>query len=131
MPVNRYRSIEEMSRAQRQARAKFYPNGLRVIDDDVIDEVVDRVVHAFHPKRIVVFGSVARGEAGPDSDLDLFIEMESDERYVERGVAVRRVLQGMHVPMDIFVYTPAEVDAYRGRLGSLLVVRGERRQGCL
>jgi len=120
MPVYKYRSIGEMNRAQRNARARFHPNGLRVIDDDVVEDVVERVVNAFHPKRIVVFGSVARGEAGPDSDLDLFVEMESDLRPLERGIAVRRVLRDVDIPMDIFVYTPAEVEARRGRIGNLL-----------
>ena len=100
--------------------AKFYENGLQVIDRDVVDDVVRRVVVALQPKRIVVFGSVARGEAGPDSDLDLFIEMESELRFIDRCVAVRRVLQNAHIPMDLFVYTPAEVDAHRGRIGNLL-----------
>lgn len=120
MPVYKFRSIEDMNRADRNARARFHPNGLRVIDDDVVEEVVERVVEAFHPSRIVVFGSVARGEAGPDSDLDLFVEMESDLRPLERGIAVRRALRDVDVPMDVFVYTPAEVKARSGRIGSLL-----------
>ena len=120
MPVEKYRSIEEMNRTQRNARARFHPNGLRVIDDDVIADVVERVVNAFHPKRIVVFGSAARGEAGPDSDLDLFVEMESALRPLARAVAVRRALRDVDVPMDVFVYTPEEVEARRGDVGDLL-----------
>lgn len=100
--------------------AIFYENGLRVIDREVLDEVVRRVVAAFQPKRIVIFGSVARNEAGPDSDLDLFVEMESNLRFIDRAVAVRTELQDVHVPMDVFVYTPAEVEAHRGRIGNLL-----------
>ena len=118
--MSRDRSIDGMSRAQRNARARFHANGFRVIDEDVVDDVVERVVDAFHPKRIVVFGSVARGEAGPDSDLDVFVEMESDQRWLDRIVAVRRVLRDVDVPMDVFVYTPAEVEARRGRIGNLL-----------
>lgn len=100
--------------------ATFYPNGLQVIDREALDDAIRRVVEAFHPKRIVVFGSVARGEAGPDSDLDLFIEMESDLRPVERGIEVRRVLRDVGFPMDIFVYTPAEVADARTRFGNLM-----------
>jgi predicted nucleotidyltransferase len=100
--------------------ATFYPNGLQVIDREVIDDAVRRIVDAFDPKRIVIFGSVARGEAGPDSDLDLFVEMESDLRPIDRCVEVRRVLRDVHVPKDVFVYTPAEVEAHRGRFGNLL-----------
>ena len=93
----------------------FYDNGLRVIDREVLDDVVRRVVAAFHPNRIVVFGSIARGEAGPDSDLDLFVEMESTARPIDRAVAVRKVLSDVGVPMDVFVYTPDEVKARRRR----------------
>lgn len=100
--------------------ATFYENGLRVIDREVLDDVVRRVVAAFHPKRIVIFGSVARNEAGPDSDLDLFVEMDSDLRPIDRSVEVRRVLLDVQIPMDVFVYTPAEVETHRGRLGNLL-----------
>ena len=100
--------------------AIFYPNGLQVIDQEALDDAVRRIVEAFHPKRIVVFGSVARGEAGPDSDLDLFVEMDSDLQPVERGIAVRRVLRDVGFPMDIFVYTPAEVAEARTRFGNLM-----------
>jgi predicted nucleotidyltransferase len=100
--------------------ATFYPNGLQVIDQEALDAAVGRIVEAFHPKRIVVFGSVARGEAGPDSDLDLFIEMDSELRPLERGIEVRRVLHDVRFPMDIFVYTPAEVAHARTRFGNLM-----------
>jgi predicted nucleotidyltransferase len=100
--------------------ARFYPNGLQVIDREVIDDAVRRIVNAFDPNRIVIFGSVARGDAGPDSDLDLFVEMESDLRPIDRCVEVRRALRDVDIPMDIFIYTPAEVEARRGRIGNLL-----------
>ena len=98
----------------------FHPNGLRVIDQSVLDDVTRRVVSAFDPNRITVFGSIARGDASPDSDLDLFIEMDSDLSPVERSVAVRRVLRDVAVPMDIFVMTPGEVEAHQGKVGDLL-----------
>jgi predicted nucleotidyltransferase len=52
----------------------FHSNGLQVIDQEVVDGVVRRIVDRFDPIRIFVYGSAARGEAGPDSDLDPFIE---------------------------------------------------------
>lgn len=100
--------------------ATFYRNGLQVIDQEALDGAVRRIVEAFHPKRIVVFGSVARGAAGPDSDLDLLIEMDSDLRPIERGIEIRRVLRDVRFPMDIFVYTPAEVADARTRFGNLM-----------
>ena len=100
--------------------ATFYPNGLQVIDREALDDAVRRIVEVFHPKSIAVFGSVARDEAGPDSDLDLFIEMDSDLRPIARGMEVRRVLRNVGFPMDIFVYTPAEVADARTRFGNLM-----------
>lgn len=41
-------------------------------------ELLDRVVAYFHPRRVVVFGSRARGEAGPDSDIDLLVILDDD-----------------------------------------------------
>jgi len=40
-----------------------------------IDEMVRRIVSQFHPDKIILFGSHARGEAGPDSDVDLLVVM--------------------------------------------------------
>jgi len=42
-------------------------------DDPVLGEVVRRLVHVYRPERIYLFGSTARGDAGPDSDYDLMI----------------------------------------------------------
>ena len=41
-------------------------------------ELLDRVVDYFHPRRIVLFGSRARGESGPDSDIDLLVILDDD-----------------------------------------------------
>ena len=98
----------------------FLENGLQVVDQELIDDVVRRIVERFHPKRIVLFGSQARGDAGPEGDIDLFIEMESNQRPIDRMVAVASLFDDRLWGLDVFVYTPAEVDAGRGRVGNLL-----------
>ncbi|MCZ6680040.1 MAG: nucleotidyltransferase domain-containing protein [Candidatus Poribacteria bacterium] len=45
-------------------------------DPKVIAELVQRVVEAIHPKRILLFGSAARREMGPNSDLDVLVIMQ-------------------------------------------------------
>ena len=100
--------------------ATFHDNGLQKIDAEAVHDAVRRIVDAFHPNRIVVFGSYARGEAGPGSDLDLFIEMESVLRPIERGVRVREVLSDVRYPLDVAVYTPADVADARTRFGNLM-----------
>ena len=52
-------------------------------DDRVLAELVRRLVEAFHPERIFLFGSKARGEAGPDGDYDLLV-LVGDEAPPER-----------------------------------------------
>jgi predicted nucleotidyltransferase len=98
----------------------FLENGLQVVDQELIDDVVRRIVERFQPKRIVLFGSHARGDAGPESDIDLFIEMESNLRPIDRMVAVGSLFAERLWGLDVFVYTPAEVEARRGRIGNLL-----------
>jgi predicted nucleotidyltransferase len=83
------------------------------IDERLIDDVVRRVVERFNPTRVILFGSHARGDAQADSDLDLFIEMETDQRSPERAIEVSRLF-GLHWwPMDILVYTPDEAARLR------------------
>ena len=98
----------------------FLENGVQVVDQELIDDVVRRIVERFHPKRIVLFGSQARGEAGPESDIDLFIEMESDLPPIDRMVEVAKLFDTRRWGLDVAVYTPAEVEAHRGRISNLL-----------
>jgi uncharacterized protein len=91
----------------------------RVIDQALIDEVVSRIVVAFDPEEIILFGSHARGDAHADSDLDLFVVMDTDVPYIERSHVIDGLF-GWHVwPMDVFVYTPAEFYADRQIVGTL------------
>ena len=78
------------------------------------------IVERFHPKRIVLFGSHARGEAGADSDLDLFIEMHTSRRPPERAIEVSAAFGLRPWPLDVVVYTPEEVQRLRGVSGTLL-----------
>ena len=88
----------------------------------LLDHVTKTIVERFHPKRIVVFGSHARGDARSDSDLDLFVEMETSRRPPERAIEVSEVFGLRSWPMDIVVYTPEEVRRLRHVNGTLLAV---------
>ena len=85
---------------------------LATIDDKLIRYVTDTIVEHFHPRRIVLFGSHARGDAHPDSDLDLLIEMETELPFYERMRRVSEVFGLRPFAMDVLVYTPEELDAY-------------------
>jgi predicted nucleotidyltransferase len=85
-----------------------------------IKEIVEKIVEAFHPRRIVLFGSRARGGAAPDSDLDLMVEMESDKPPRERVRAVDALFADRRWSMDLVVCTPEEVERSKDVLGTLL-----------
>ncbi|MFZ1502207.1 MAG: nucleotidyltransferase domain-containing protein [Nitrospira sp.] len=88
----------------------------------LLTHVTQTIIDRFHPKRIMVFGSHARGEAGPESDLDLFIEMETPLRPPDRAIEVSEAFGLRAWPMDIVVYTPEEVRRLRHVKGTLLSV---------
>ncbi|MEY4704847.1 MAG: hypothetical protein RL042_1049 [Nitrospirota bacterium] len=93
-----------------------------MIQATLLDHVTKTIVERFHPKRIMVFGSHARGDAGPDSDLDLFVEMETPRRPPDRAIEVSEIFGLRSWPMDIVVYTPEEVRRLRHVNGTLLSV---------
>jgi len=82
--------------------------------------MVDRLVDALHPERIYLFGSRARGDAGPDSDYDLLaVVPESDLAPHRRDVLAFRALCGVGAAKDVVVYTRAEFES-RSRVASSL-----------
>lgn len=79
--------------------------------DPVLAEVVRRLVAAYRPERIYLFGSVARGDAGPDSDYDIMLVVP-DHAPPERQDCdlAYRALRGLGIAKDILVWTRSEFD---------------------
>ena len=69
--------------------------------DPILSEVVRRLVEAYSPERIYLFGSVARGEAGPDSDYDIMV-IVPDDAPPER--LAYRALRGTGTAADVVVW---------------------------
>jgi predicted nucleotidyltransferase len=85
-----------------------------------IAQIAQTIVEALHPERIVLFGSRAREDAGPDSDVDLMVEMESRLPPHERAKHVYRLFHPRHWSMDVLVYTPDEASKFRHQRYSML-----------
>lgn len=83
-------------------------------DDTVLSEVVRRLVEALDPDKIVLFGSRARGNHRPDSDVDLLIIRDSTEPSHRRAIRAYRALRGLGISKDILWYTPQEVAEWAG-----------------
>ena len=102
--------------------------GATTITPEVIDGVVTRIVDSCHPERIVVFGSTTSGRPHPGSDLDLLVVMDSDLPRHKRAAPIRLLFSPYPCPMDILVYTPAEVAKWRGTTNHIVTEALERGQ---
>lgn len=79
--------------------------------NQVIEDMVRRLVQEYHPERVVLFGSYAYGTPNEDSDIDLLIIKDTPERLIKRLVAVRRILTDPKrtIALEPIVLTPQEV----------------------
>jgi predicted nucleotidyltransferase len=73
-----------------------------------IDRLVKRIMEKFRPEKIILFGSHARGEAGPDSDIDLLVVMAVEGSVSEKGLEISLALPDLPVPVDVIVTTPED-----------------------
>ncbi|OGK78064.1 MAG: hypothetical protein A2X52_02345 [Candidatus Rokubacteria bacterium GWC2_70_16] len=98
-------------------------------DEAMLQEIVRRIVAAVAPEEIILFGSAARGEMGPDSDIDLLVVKACEHRR-EVARAVRDCLRGVAPGRgkDVVVVTPEDVERDRDTIGYIIrpALRGGR-----
>ena len=70
--------------------------------------MVQRIVDKFQPEQVILFGSHARGDAGPDSDVDLLVVMDFEGTAFEQGLEIRVALHDILVPKDVIVTRPED-----------------------
>ena len=99
-------------------------NGL--LDQATLDEIVRRVVEVAQPERVILFGSAARGEMGPHSDVDLLIVKKNAHRR-SLGTLIRRSLYGVPASVDIVVVTPEDVERYKD--ANALIIKPALQEG--
>jgi len=76
----------------------------------MIDQMVLRIVDRFDPERFILFGSAARGNATPDSDVDLLVVMPVEGSRREKAVEIGVAVNDIPVPKDIIVTTPEDFE---------------------
>ena len=79
------------------------------MNEDLIGDIVRRIVAAAQPEKIILFGSRARGDARHNSDYDVLVIKESAEPRYRRDAPVYAALAGLGAPVDVMVYTPDEI----------------------
>lgn len=85
-----------------------------------IAEIVRRIVSRFNPDKIILFGSHARGDAGPDSDIDLLILFPEVENPVRRQAELYRAFIGSSAsPKDLVVSTTERFERYKDTVNTV------------
>jgi predicted nucleotidyltransferase len=108
------------------------------VAEEVLPEIVRRLVAEFDPEQIILFGSRAWGEPGPDSDYDLFVIVaEGEDRPLHRAVRAHACLSGLGVSKDVIVSSQQQFDRFSRVPASLeaqvlkkgIVLYGRREAG--
>jgi predicted nucleotidyltransferase len=92
----------------------------RVPESGLLDEIVRRIVEVAAPESIILFGSAARGEWSPDSDIDLLVVKSDVEHRRMLAQKIHLHMYGIDAAIDIVVVTPEDIDYLRGKVGNVV-----------
>ena len=84
-----------------------------MIDEQTLHEVVERIVAAAQPSRVILFGSYGRGDADQDSDLDLMVIERRVDNRGEKMIRLQEAVGNVDVGVDVLVYSEGEVEERR------------------
>jgi predicted nucleotidyltransferase len=98
-----------------------------MIPREVLDELVRRIVGNVHPRRIILFGSAARGQMGPDSDLDVLVVMPDGTHRRNTSSVIYQGLRRFGYPIDVVVATEGDLAQYGNSVG--MVFRQALKEG--
>ena len=90
-----------------------------MISQQLIDRATERLVASFHPERVILFGSQARGTADEHSDVDLLVVCPFSGKRRALMVAMDRALRGLGFSRDVIVLTPEEFERDRNIPGTV------------
>ena len=75
------------------------------IPQKAIDQVVEQIVEKFKPQKIILFGSYARGNPHPESDVDMLVVMDTPLREVQQAIEICQQIE-YRFGLDLIVHTP-------------------------
>ena len=81
-------------------------------DKKILAAIVQRVVEAAQPDKIILFGSAARGEMGPNSDIDLMVIKSGKFDHWRLLTTIYRHLRGDLAAVDVVLATPEDIQLY-------------------
>jgi uncharacterized protein len=105
---------------------------LRITEDPVLEELTRTIVERIRPRRIVLFGSRARGDAEADSDYDIMVEVDADADVKSAERVASGLFPRRRWSMDVLVYAAADVQRWKDDVGFVLydIVREGRVLYC-
>jgi len=75
------------------------------IPQKAIDQVVEQIVEKFKPQKIILFGSYARGNPRPESDVDMLVVMDTPLKEVQQAIQICQQIE-YRFGLDLIVHTP-------------------------
>ena len=93
---------------------------MRPSETDLIDEAARRIAAVAPLAKVILFGSRARGEGRPDSDLDLLVIEPDFARRGEEYGRLRKELRGLGVAINLVIYRSREAEEWGGVPGTFL-----------
>lgn len=89
------------------------------LPDFLLNHIVDKISDTSNPSRIILYGSRARGEARPDSDIDLMVvvpdQFGPNRSRWQEVKRLRSAVDGIHPKVDIVVFSEDEFERFAGR----------------
>lgn len=89
------------------------------IDDNLIQEVVRRLLSVSKPDRIILFGSAATGQMTRDSDIDLLVVAPAALNTLEERVRLLRALRGLGFAFDVFIIPTERFEETKNIFGGI------------
>jgi predicted nucleotidyltransferase len=92
-----------------------------------IESLVQNIVEAVHPIKIILFGSYARDAVNPESDIDVLVVMPEGVHCRRTAQLLYRQIRGLGIPFDILVATPSTLEKHKDNIG--LIYRTILKEG--
>jgi predicted nucleotidyltransferase len=83
-------------------------------------EIVRRVTEIAQPDRIILFGSAARGQMSPDSDVDLLVVKSGVQHRRRLAQQIHRNFFGLGVAIDVIVVSPEDLARQKDSVGTIV-----------
>ena len=113
-------------RRKREPTVWATPSAGGMLEEAILKEIVRRIVAVARPERIILYGSAARGEMDPHSDVDLMVVKEGVHRR-DTAALILDEMSGVGAAVDVVVVTPEDIERYGD--SHALVIKPALQQG--